>query len=378
MLRYKEEGSCRALIVAGCLAQSYGKDILDELPQVDAVIGTNSLEALKEAIDKAYAGKRSVVRNRLKGFPKLSGKRLVTTGGHFEYLMIAEGCDICCSYCAIPQFRGSYRSVPMEQLLDEARELVKGGVSELNLVAQETTLYGVDLFEKKSLHILLNALCEIEGLRWIRLLYCYPEEIYPELIQTIKNQPKICNYLDIPIQHCNDEILGLMRRRTNKKELIDMISRLRESMPDIALRTSLISGFPSESEEQHRELLEFVREVGFDRLGVFAYSKEDGTPAAAMEYLFEEEIKQRRVEEIMLAQQEISAMRNESFIGRELEVFVEGYIPDEGIYIGRTYADAHNIDGYIFFESDKQLESGVFVNCRVTDFSEYDLYGELI
>lgn len=378
MAEYKESGSCRALIITGCLAQSYGQEILDELPQVDAVVGTNSFDEITAVIDKAYGGERTVVKKELKGFPGVSGKRIVTTGGHYEYLKIAEGCGKNCSYCAIPKFRGAYRSVPMEKLLEEARFLADRGVAELNLVAQETTLYGTDIYGRKMLHVLLEKLCEIEGLHWIRVMYCYPEEIYPELIETIRTQPKVCDYLDIPIQHCSDGILRLMRRRTGKREIKDMIDGLRKRIPDIALRTTLISGFPSETQEQHEELVNFVKETGFDRLGVFAYSREDGTPAAEMPDQVSEEVKAARVEEIMLAQQELSSERNKKLTGKELEVFVEGYIPDDNVYIGRTYADAPNVDGYVFFESASQLESGAFVKCLITDHSEYDLYGEIV
>jgi ribosomal protein S12 methylthiotransferase len=378
MAQYKDAGSCRALIITGCLAQSYGKDILDELPQVDAVIGTNSFDGLCDVIDRVYAGERVVVKKELKGFPKITGRRVITTGGHFEYLKIAEGCSKRCSYCAIPQFRGSYRSVPMEELLDEARYLAQQGVVELDIVAQETTMYGTDIYGRKMLHVLLEELCKIEELHWIRVLYCYPEEIYPELIEAIRTQPKICKYLDIPIQHCSDGILSRMKRRTEKRELIGILNRLRSEIPDIAFRTTLISGFPGETGQQHKELMEFVKELRFDRLGVFAYSKEDGTEAAKMPDQISEEVKAARVEDIMLLQQEISTQRNESLIGKELEVFVEGFIPDDNVYIGRTYADAPNIDGYVFFESGKQLDSGAFVRCVITDFSEYDLYGELL
>ena len=378
MTKYKDSGSCKALIVAGCLAQSYGSDILDELPQVDAVIGTNSFARLPEVVERIYAGERFVVKDELKGFPKTSGRRLITTGGHSEYLKIAEGCDKHCTYCAIPQFRGGYRSVPMQQLIDEAKDLVSQGVVELNLVAQETTLYGVDIYGKKMLHELINELCKIDELHWIRILYCYPEEIYPELIDTIASQTKVCKYLDMPIQHCNDEILRLMGRRTNKAELECIIEKLRDKIPDIALRTTLIAGFPSETEAQHEELKSFVRDMRFDRLGAFAYSKEDGTPAASMAGQIDDDVKQKRVENLMLAQQEVSLERNKSLIGKELEVFVEGYIPDDNVYIGRTYADAPKIDGYMFFSSEERLNSGDFAMCRITDCSEYDLYGEII
>ena len=377
MAKHKEDGNLKALIIAGCLAQQYGDDILDELPEVDAVIGTNSYDMLPQIIERVLEGERVVVKNELTGLPKNNGKRIMTTGGHFEYLKIAEGCDKHCTYCVIPSLRGRYRSVPMEQLLDEARTLAENGVAELNIVAQETTLYGVDIYGRKSLHILLEKLCEIEELHWIRLLYTYPEEIYPELIDTIKNNKKICNYLDMPIQHCSDDILKRMGRKTDKSDIIDIISTLRKEIPDIVLRTTLITGFPGETEEQHEELKRFVSEMRFDRLGVFTYSRQDGTPAASMPDQIEEDIKEQRKEEIMLIQQEISADKNSGQIGKSREVFVEGYIPEEDIYVGRSYADAPNIDGYVFFNAYRTLDSGVFVNCNITESSEYDLIGEM-
>ncbi len=378
MTERKKEGSCKTLIIAGCLAERYGDEILTELPEVDAVIGTNSYGQLPEILRRIAAGERLVAKEPLTGFPKTEGGRILTTGGHFSYLKIAEGCDRRCTYCAIPALRGGYRSVPMEKLIREAETLAEAGVKELNLVAQETTRYGVDLYGEKRLHVLLEKLCAIEGLHWIRILYCYPEEIYPELIETMKNQPKICRYLDLPIQHCSDEILRRMGRRTDKKSLTRIIETLREAMPDIVLRTTLITGFPGETDAQHAELLDFVEETAFDRLGVFCYSREEGTPAAEMPDQVDEETKERRREEIMLLQQEISLEKNQERIGQELEVFVEGYLPEDGVYAGRTYADAPNIDGYLFLTTDRTLSSGMFVRCIVTEASEYDLAGECI
>ncbi len=378
MTQYRREGNCRALVIAGCMAQSYGQDILEELPEVDAVIGTNSYASLPEVLERIYAGERLVVKEPLTGIPETGAGRVVTTGGHFAYLKIAEGCDKHCTYCVIPKLRGRYRSVPMEKLLAEAQKLAADGVSELELVAQETTLYGVDLYGEKRLHQLLEALCRIEGLRWIRILYCYPEEIYPELTALMRREEKICRYLDLPIQHCNDEILHRMGRKTDRKDLERIVSELRRSMPDITLRTTLITGFPGETQAQHEELLDFVREMRFDRLGVFTYSQEDGTPAGEMPDQIPEEVKEARKEEIMLLQQEISKEKNEEKIGRTLEVFTEGYVPEDDVYVGRTQADAPNIDGYLFFTSDRRVESGMFVNCRVTGAAEYDLLGENI
>ncbi len=378
MSKYKDEGSCKALLVAGCMAQSYGQEILDELPQVDAVVGTSAYDDIPKIVERVLEGERLVVKKALSELPKKKKQRMMTTGGHFEYLKIAEGCDKHCTYCAIPKFRGNYRSVPMEELLEEAESLAKSGVVELELVAQETTLYGTDLYGRKSLHILLKKLCEIEGIHWIRVLYCYPEEIYPELITTIKEQPKICKYLDLPIQHCNDSVLKRMGRRTDRADLERIVATLRREIPEITLRTTLITGFPGETQEEHEELAEFINEMEFDRLGVFTYSREDGTPAAAMPDQVPEEVKESRREELMLLQQEISQDRNKEKVGKELEIFVEGFIPEENVYVGRSSADAPNIDGFVFFNSYRNLESGDFVKCRITEASEYDLVGELI
>ncbi len=378
MSKYKDDGSCKALLVAGCMAQSYGQEILDELPQVDAVVGTSAYDDIPKIVERVLEGERLVVKKALSELPKKKKQRMMTTGGHFEYLKIAEGCDKHCTYCAIPKFRGNYRSVPMEELLEEAESLAKSGVVELELVAQETTLYGTDLYGRKSLHILLKKLCEIEGIHWIRVLYCYPEEIYPELITTIKEQPKICKYLDLPIQHCNDSVLKRMGRRTDRADLERIVATLRREIPEITLRTTLITGFPGETQEEHEELAEFINEMEFDRLGVFTYSREDGTPAAAMPDQVPEEVKESRREELMLLQQEISQDRNKEKVGKELEIFVEGFIPEENVYVGRSSADAPNIDGFVFFNSYRNLESGDFVKCRITEASEYDLVGELI
>ena len=377
MAEYRKSGSCKALIVSGCMAQMFGKDILEELPEVDAVLGTGDFDKILEAVDKAYEGVRMAETGRKDSLPSGMKDRVSVTGGFSEYLKIAEGCDKHCTYCVIPSLRGSYRSVPMEELVAEAEKLAENGTRELNLVAQETTVYGKDLYGEKSLHILLKKLAAIEDIKWIRVLYCYPEEIYPELIDTIASEPKICRYLDLPIQHCNDEILKKMGRRTSREGLLDIISKLRTAMPDIALRTSLITGFPGETAEQHEELKQFVKEVRFDRLGVFTYSREDGTPAAAMPDQIDEEIKAERREEIMLLQQEISAEKGREKIGSETEVFIEGYMPEDGTYIGRSRADAPSVDGYIFIESEKELCTGDIVRCVINGANEYDLTGEI-
>ncbi len=305
MAEYKDAGTCKALIVTGCLTQRYQKEIQEEIPQVDAILGTNSYEEIGKAIQKALSGEAFCQYDPLTGFPVHKKKRSLTTGGHFAHLKIAEGCNKHCTYCIIPHIRGSYRSVPMEELLAEARELVEGGVKELILVAQETTLYGIDLYGEKSLHLLLEKLSEIPGLRWIRIMYCYPEELYPALIDTIAHNPKVCHYLDIPIQHCSDTILKRMGRRTNQEDLIRIVTQLREAIPDIALRTTLICGFPGETQEDHEELMYFLNQTEFDRLGAFPYSQEEDTPAATFPDQVPEELKKAWADEVMELQQEI-------------------------------------------------------------------------
>lgn len=378
MAEYKKTGSIKALIVTGCLAQRYKQEIMDEIEEVDAVLGTTSYDKIVEVIDEALQGHKSLELTDIDALPTVDSKRLVTTGGHFAYLKIAEGCDKHCTYCIIPKIRGNFRSVPMERLIKEARDLVEQGVKEIILVAQETTLYGVDLYGKKSLHVLLKELCKIGGLRWIRILYCYPEEITDELIQVIKEEDKICNYLDIPIQHASDGVLKRMGRRTSKQQLIDTVNKLREEIPDIALRTTLITGFPGETEEQHEELMEFVDEMEFDRLGVFTYSPEEDTPAATMSDQIEESVKEDRQAELMELQQEIAFDLAERMIGKEVIVMFEGKVADENVYVGRTYMDAPNVDGLIFVETNEELMSGDFAKVRITGALEYDLIGELI
>lgn len=378
MCRYKTEGTCKALIVTGCMAQRYKKEIREEIPEVDAILGTNSYDKILEAVDQALAGQNVEILEPLEDLPEVETDRVLTTGGHYAYLKIAEGCNKHCTYCIIPKLRGAYRSVPMEELFEEARKLAEAGVKELILVAQETTLYGVDLYGKKSLHELINRLCLLRGIRWIRILYCYPEEIYDELIQTIRNQKKVCHYLDLPIQHCSDRILKRMGRRTSKADLYAITEKLREEIPDIALRTTLITGFPGETEEDHRELLEFVDRMEFDRLGVFTYSAEEDTPAASMPDQIPEEVKERRRDELMELQQEVSFDLAEDMTGRELWVMVEGKVADENAYIARTYRDAPGVDGYLFINTDETLVSGDFVRVKVTGALEYDLIGEII
>ena len=377
MAEYKKTGSCQALIVTGCMAQRYQKEIIEEVPEVDAVLGTTSYGDIVKALEEAVAGNHFEEFRDIDYLPDTGSKRVLTTGGHFGYLKIAEGCDKHCTYCIIPKLRGKFRSVPMERLIAQAEDMAEQGVKELILVAQETTVYGKDLYGKKSLHILLKKLCEIRGIRWIRILYCYPEEIYDELIETIRDEKKICHYLDIPIQHASDRILKRMGRRTSKQELIDIVGKLRKEIPDIVLRTTLITGFPGETEEDHEELKEFVDEMEFDRLGVFTYSPEENTPAAEMADQVPEEVKEERRAELMELQQEISYDRGQDRIGQELLVMIEGKVADESAYIGRTYGDAPKVDGYIFVQTGELLMTGDFAKVRVTGALEYDLIGVL-
>ena len=360
MAKYRTAGSCKVLLVTGCMAERYRDEIIEEIPEVDAVLGTNSYDKILDAIQDVLGGDRFQEYADLKGLPK-----------------IAEGCDKHCTYCIIPKLRGPYRSVPMEELIAEAKTMAEQGVKELVLVAQETTIYGIDLYGKPSLHLLLKELCKIQELYWIRILYCYPEDIYPELVQTMKEELKVCHYLDLPIQHANDEILRRMGRRTSKQELIDKIDFLRSEMPDITLRTTLITGFPGETKEQHKELLEFINDMEFDRLGVFTYSPEEGTPAAAMEHQIDEEVKLDRQAELMELQQDISAELGERRIGQELLVMIEGKVADEDAYVGRSQADAPGVDGYVFVNTPETLVSGDFVRVKITGALEYDLIGEI-
>ncbi len=379
MAEHRTHGRCRSLIVAGCLAQRYKSEILKEIPEVDAVIGTASTDAILDIVNRLQKDEDNIeVYNPLDMPVSADKKRILTTGGHYAFLKIAEGCNKCCSYCVIPSIRGKYRSIPMEQLVHKAQELADGGVKELILVAQETTMYGVDLYNKKMLPELLEKLCAINGLYWIRILYCYPEEITDELIQVIKNQDKICNYLDIPVQHAADNVLKNMKRRATLAQLTDIIGRLRKEIPDIVLRTTLISGFPGETEEDHEILKKFVEDMRFDRLGVFAYSPEEGTEAAEMENQVDENIKEERRDELMSIQQDIAFEMSESRIGREMLVMIEGKLANENAYVGRTYMDAPGVDGNIFITTDADLMTGDFVKVKVTGAVEYDLIGEIL
>ena len=378
MAEYRKHGKCKSLIVTGCLSQRYQDEVLKEIPEVDAILGTNSYDSIFEAVKETLDHHKYQNLHTLEGLPSLNTKRVVTTGGHFAYLKISEGCNKNCTYCVIPSVRGRYRSVPMEELAAQARELVAGGVKELILVAQETTLYGVDLYGKKSLHLLLDELNKIDGLFWIRIMYCYPEEIYEELIDSIIRNKKVCHYLDLPIQHCNDDILKRMNRKTTKQDIIDIANHLRERIPDITLRTTLICGFPGETAEAHEELMQFVNDMEFDRLGAFTYSPEEGTRAFDMPNQIDEETKAEWQADVMELQEEVIFDKNKTLKGMETYAFIEGRVADENAYIGRTYRDAPNVDGYIFINTDEELMTGDIVKVKVVGAYEYDLIGEIL
>lgn len=374
-----KDGRCRLLVAAGCLAQRYHNEIKEDIPEVDLIVGTMGYEDLSDKINEALEAKG--VLESLKDIdylPTPLTDRDSMSGGYYAYLKIAEGCDKCCTYCVIPKVRGHYRSVPMDNLIAQAKHLVNNGAKELILVAQETTLYGKDIYGEKSLPKLLDELSKIDELKWIRILYCYPEEITDELIDAIKRNPKVCNYLDMPIQHGADDVLRRMGRWTNREQIENTVSKLRKEIPDIVLRTTLITGFPGETEEDFEQLKEFVEKMQFDRLGVFTYSREEDTPAAEMDEQIEEEIKASRRDEIMQIQQDIAFEKSNSRVGEIYEVMIEGKLPDEGVYIARTYMDAPDVDGYVFIQSDYNLDSGDFVKVEITRSDEYDLIGEII
>ncbi|MBQ9563614.1 MAG: 30S ribosomal protein S12 methylthiotransferase RimO, partial [Lachnospiraceae bacterium] len=361
------------LVACGCLAQRYAKEMREEIPEVDALVGTTAFDRIVPVIRQALEGSRAEAIADLKQLPVPEVRRVNTTGGYTSYLKIADGCDKHCTYCIIPKIRGDFRSVPMEHLLKEAEELARGGVTELILVAQETTVYGTDLYGRKMLPELLRKLCRIDGLHWIRILYAYPEEVTDELIEVMAEEDKICHYIDLPIQHASDSILRRMARRTNQEELREIVGKLREAMPDIAIRTTLITGFPGETQEDFEELYRFVNEMEFDRLGVFPYSAEENTPAATMPDQIPEEVKTARRDEIMELQQEIAFEAAEAMIGRELEVLIEGKLPEEDVYLGRSYKDAPGVDGYVFVECDHELLSGQYVRAKIYEAKDYDL-----
>ena len=379
MAELKKAGTLKALVVTGCLAQRYKEEIQTEIPEVDCILGTTAIDQIVEAVREVLNGQEVGLKHieDINRQPVYGKKRIMTTGGHYAYLKIAEGCDKHCTYCIIPKIRGNFRSVPMDALIEEAKQLVEQGVKELILVAQETTLYGMDLYGRKALPELLDKLNEIRGLCWIRILYCYPEEVTQELIDAIKRNDKVCHYLDIPIQHGSDAVLKRMGRRTNEKQLREIVAKLREEIPDICLRTTLISGFPGETDDDHDIVMNFIDELEFDRLGVFTYSPEEDTPAAMMENQLEEEVKEDRRAELMELQQDIAYEKADAMVGEKLMVMIEGKVADENAYVGRSYKDAPNVDGYVFVNTDRNLMTGDFVPVTIIGSYEYDLIGEI-
>ena len=374
---FKENGNCKVLIATGCLAERYKDDILAEMPELDGIVGTTAYDSIVEVVEQTLQGQQAVSTKELSYLPSQLTDRVRSGLSHVGYLKISEGCNKNCSYCIIPSMRGRYRSVPMEELVEEAVKLTTSGVKELILVAQETTLYGVDLYGEKRLPQLIERLSQIQAIEWIRVLYCYPEEITEELAVVLRDNKKVCKYLDLPIQHCNDNVLKKMGRRTNKQQLMEKIAMLRREVPDIALRTTLISGFPGETEEAHEECIEFVKEIKFDRLGVFPYSSEEGTRAAAYENQVDDEIKNKWADELMQVQQQVIFDQNDTMVGREFTAIVDGYLPEDDVYVARTYRDTPDIDGCIFFQASFEIMSGTMVRLMVTDAKGYDLVGEL-
>ena len=373
----KGQGNLKCVVVTGCLAERYQQELAKEIPETDVVLGIGANGEIAKAIEQALEGKK-VAAFAPKCELALNGDRMLTTPPYLAYLKIAEGCNNCCTYCAIPSIRGPYRSREMEDILKEARWLAETGVKELVVVAQDTTRYGEDLYGASKLPQLLEQLCEIEGFHWIRVLYCYPERITDELLDVIATQPKIAKYLDVPIQHINTSVLKRMNRRSTKEEILDVIQKIRTKVPNITLRTSLIAGFPGETEEQFEELVEFVKQVKFDRMGCFAYSQEEGTPAGRMPEQLEDAVKQRRAELVMLEQQTINGEHNRALLGKTIEVLVEGFDYDNSCYYGRSEADAPEIDGTVLFVSEQEHDAGEFVTVKIIDATEYDLMGQVV
>ncbi|EFU76593.1 30S ribosomal protein S12 methylthiotransferase RimO [Lachnoanaerobaculum saburreum] len=376
--KLKEVGNLKALIVTGCLAQRYKDEIIKEIPEVDALLGTSSFDKIVETVEEVLGGEIKNEFLDLDRLPSISKKRKNSTGGYYAYLKIAEGCNKNCTYCIIPSLRGNYRSYPLDDLIAQAKDLATQGIKELILVAQETTLYGVDIYGKKTLPKLLKELAKIEGIEWIRILYCYPEEITDELIDVIASEDKVCKYLDIPIQHASDNILRRMARRTTYDDLVNIIGRLRNNIPDITLRTTIIAGFPGETVEDVDTVIEFIKQMKFERLGVFTYSEEEGTVAAGFDNQIDEKEKEARRDRIMRVQQEISEKNLERKVGKTFRVLIEGKLPDENVYIGRTYMDVPGVDGYVFVNTEREYMSGDFCDVLITGSSEYDLIGDAL
>lgn len=384
--KYKES-NCKALIVAGCLATRYKDEILEEIPEIDAIIGTTSTDKIVEAIDSALKGQETKIFDDINRLPMIEEKRVTSTGGYYEYLKISEGCDKHCTYCIIPKVRGNYRSYPMDYLVKQAEQLAESGVKELILVGQEVTMYGVDLHKgrgkgKKRLAELISKLAKVDGIEWIRLLYCYPEEIDNDLIEAMRTEPKVVRYIDMPVQHVSDSILHMMGRNMTESKILKTIKKLRNAMPDICIRTTLITGFPGETEYDFNVLKDFVNEQYIDRLGIFTYSEEEGTPAAKFTQKVPEEVKQQRKDALMALQQEVSKKINKGFVGQKMTVIIDGYLPEDDVYVARSYRDAPNVDGNVFItlnENDsRELMSGTFLDVVITDSSEYDLIAKTV
>ena len=384
MAKLKQQ-NLKYLIVTGCMAQRFKDEIFDEIPEIDACLGTSSFDKILDVIEELKARDGIEDAEEISVYDDIDrlatiteSNKVLTSGTFMGYLKIAEGCDKFCTYCVIPHIRGHYRSVPMEQLLKEAEYMASQGIEELVLVAQETTCYGKDLYGEKRLHVLVRELAKIDGIKWIRLMYCYPEEIYGELIDCFKEEPKLLHYIDMPMQHSEDAILKRMGRRTDRASIETVIGKLREAAPDIAIRTSLIAGFPGETQEDHEALMAFLDEQELDRVGVFTYSREDGTPAATFENQIDEETAEQWRNEIMELQQEISLDKNETFVGMIMQVIIEGYSSDDDVYVGRTYRDAPGVDGLVFVNCDYELMSGQIVDVRINEVGPYDMIGGIV
>lgn len=384
MAKLKQQ-NLKYLIVTGCMAQRFKDEIFDEIPEIDACLGTSSFDKILDVIEELKARDGIEDAEEISVYDDIDrlatiteSNKVITSGTFMGYLKIAEGCDKFCTYCVIPHIRGHYRSVPMEQLLKEAEYMASQGIEELVLVAQETTCYGKDLYGEKRLHVLVRELAKIDGIKWIRLMYCYPEEIYDELIDCFKEEPKLLHYIDMPMQHSEDAILKRMGRRTDRASIEAVIGKLREATPDIAIRTSLIAGFPGETQEEHEALMAFLDEQELDRVGVFTYSREDGTPVATFENQIDEETAEQWRNEIMELQQEISLDKNETFVGKIMQVIIEGYSSDDDVYVGRTYRDAPGVDGLVFVNCDYELMSGQIVDVRINEVGPYDMIGGIV
>ena len=384
MAKLKQQ-NLKYLIVTGCMAQRFKDEIFDEIPEIDACLGTSSFDKILDVIEELKARDGIEDAEEISVYDDIDrlatiteSNKVITSGTFMGYLKIAEGCDKFCTYCVIPHIRGHYRSVPMEQLLKETEYMASQGIEELVLVAQETTCYGKDLYGEKRLHVLVRELAKIDGIKWIRLMYCYPEEIYDELIDCFKEEPKLLHYIDMPMQHSEDAILKRMGRRTDRASIEAVIGKLREAAPDIAIRTSLIAGFPGETQEEHEALMAFLDEQELDRVGVFTYSREDGTPAATFENQIDEETAEQWRNEIMELQQEISLDKNETFVGKIMQVIIEGYSSDDDVYVGRTYRDAPGVDGLVFVNCDYELMSGQIVDVRINEVGPYDMIGGIV